>query len=824
MSSNALEAYPLLQELDLSYNCIHTIENKAFRKSANLTKLDLSHNFINYANQSKEIFFGLERLTALAIQIKDWKSGNSYSDDIFSPLHGLRELHVDGPPGGAPFGVGFTNLTHLEELYIYGGFDVIHNETFVHLQSTKVSVLHIRSRKLYDLEPESFQHFPYLTNLSLSNNIELGLNNMSHGWYGLQFTNITHLYLQHCVQSVYSTTTLSKDFFQFLNETKNLKTIWLDRNNILDIYCGFATHLPHLEAISLNCNRMQTTLYILQDCCSLTNLTYLSLAYQTRTHFGGNCADDSLYMESLAEEGRNTWSSYEDPNCTCPCRRIQPPLDKYPKFLLPNKLGKLIYKGSLIVDGTLSNRTWMCNNRLTYLDYSQNYISNLDGQLQIQCPYTEEEFTLLFDSNVIDYISPNFLKYSIDNGLRIGTLSLFGNRLGMQIKKDVNGSMFRIYSNLKNLNLGSNDIKTIPERAFHYLTSLVSLNLTMNDIRTVNFGFTQMSNLTHFDLSRNLLTSLDEQTMSNLDKLAMRSVHTVTVYLAENPLICACATLDFLKWIQITTITVANYNDYVCRNDLLGDYITLSQFYHNYRNRLETACLSKVYLLAACVSLGACLLVGAITVCIYRHRWDVKFFLLHIRDKYGGQEEDDDAEDVIKYDAFVAYHQDDIVWVRHSLLKALEEPPSGSTRTARENQRYFRLCLHHRDFLPGTPIEENIVESINKSRKIILVLSTSFVTSGWCDFELQMARMRCFDKGRDLIVVVMLEPVAASAMSKTLRALIRRTTYIEWPFSPRHRTNFWDKVRHALQAPEVAPLLCECGRNVRYKTQYSTRT
>ena len=70
--------------------------------------------------------------------------------------------------------------------------------------------------------------------------------------------------------------------------------------------------------------------------------------------------------------------------------------------------------------------------------------------------------------------------------------------------------------------------------------------------------------------------------------------------------------------------------------------------------------------------------------------------------------------------------------------------------------------------MPGNVIEENIIESINQSFKTILVLTTNFVKSEWCEFELQMARMRCFDEGRDIIIVIMLEPVSALHMSTTL--------------------------------------------------------
>ncbi len=38
----------------------------------------------------------------------------------------------------------------------------------------------------------------------------------------------------------------------------------------------------------------------------------------------------------------------------------------------------------------------------------------------------------------------------------------------------------------------------------------------------------------------------------------------------------------------------------------------------------------------------------------------------------------------------------------------------------------LRLCLHHRDFAPGRTIFENIVDSLEKSRSCVIVLSKDY--------------------------------------------------------------------------------------------------
>ena len=71
-----------------------------------------------------------------------------------------------------------------------------------------------------------------------------------------------------------------------------------------------------------------------------------------------------------------------------------------------------------------------------------------------------------------------------------------------------------------------------------------------------------------------------------------------------------------------------------------------------------------------------------------------------------------------------------------------------------------------------------------------------FVSSGWCDFELQMAKVKSFDEGHDLVVIIMLEPVpAASIKSKTLQALIKTNTYLEWIPGDQHERQFWQRMK-----------------------------
>ena len=52
------------------------------------------------------------------------------------------------------------------------------------------------------------------------------------------------------------------------------------------------------------------------------------------------------------------------------------------------------------------------------------------------------------------------------------------------------------------------------------------------------------------------------------------------------------------------------------------------------------------------------------------------------------------------------------------------------------------------------------MESIEASRKSLLIVSNAFAASSWCQFELTMAQTRLFEEDRDSLILVLLEEIA----------------------------------------------------------------
>ena len=146
-----------------------------------------------------------------------------------------------------------------------------------------------------------------------------------------------------------------------------------------------------------------------------------------------------------------------------------------------------------------------------------------------------------------------------------------------------------------------------------------------------------------------------------------------------------------------------------------------------------------------------------------------------------------------EYHAYVSYdetsEQDDR-WVFDELRVHLEQGPEP-----------LRLCIKARDFIPGDTILEAICNSIQKSRRTILVLTPRFVQSEWCYFEMQMARMRLFHENRDVLTLVLLEEIPDEQLTMSLRQLFCKKEILVFPEDNAGQNLFWQRLRAELKLP-----------------------
>ena len=361
--------------------------------------------------------------------------------------------------------------------------------------------------------------------------------------------------------------------------------------------------------------------------------------------------------------------------------------------------------------------------RLRYFEFRGNGLTYITGPFMINRPRATGQLTMDFRDNGIVCLAKEFFGYSVNKGLDVGKLNLAGNNLWEQLGQDTEGDTFADYGNLTELNLAYNQIKTLPKRIFHNIPRLKLLNLSGNSLQLIEFDQTHFNRLEMLDLSSNLLIQLDADTRRVLTNLFTTCVN-LSLNVVGNPLQCSCESLGFLKWLKLNKNRVTYYENTTCLLDnILHNFTDLDDLV----NKLDFDCSKPLAMIVTGSLFGITVLAIVLSVFLYRHRWDIRYFLLKLSQKGKVYQKLVDLSKDYVYDAFVAYDKNDRNWVVKELIPNLET--SGEQR-GDENpdaiREPMRLCIHERDFQLGNWIEENIVTAIEQSRQIILVVSSHF--------------------------------------------------------------------------------------------------
>ena len=767
----------ILSNLDLSHNIINNITDFAFKNLERLIVLNLNSNQIRMSSLRPSTFEDLCNLEHLQIDNNIIENSSFVDGEVFEQLSSLKYLQLDGFPN-ATFSYEFAKLSKLNTLVVKGNQTYIHDETFSCFQNNSFVEELIISSNLIDVTRHSFSHFISLKTLDLSNNAELGFANISKSLYGLEHTHIESLYLVKSAPYNYDLITLDESFTTGLHNTR-IKKIVLDSNNILIIDAKFRIHTPYLEYLSVEYNRLVQTQLLICDIYFLKNLKYISAASQSKRL--PDATDVGLY-EELPNSHVNDYRN-KDLNDTC--NDVLFHFGDETHIAISPYLEYANLSASLTIDLKHLNKTFIHgkNYALKYINYASNGLQVLEGPFILVHP-PPSPMAVDFSDNGCYYIGPEFSKYNLGN--TIGILYFNYNRIGEQFANYNSCSIFNDMPHLMELHLAFNMIKSVPPFLFINQLELKVLNLSHNSLQFLDFHLDHLVKLTHLDLSSNLITQLDAH-YTHL-WLSVPSSGSFTIDLKDNPLVCSCESLFFLQWLMITKVNVSHWGNYRCTYNRHFEYlIHIEQI----STDLAIECSSKQWILISSLTFSFVVLMVLIAMVFYRHKFEIKIFCLKLTYQWKQYHEIHDTQ-YYEYDAFVAFHESDLTFVTTEIVPNLEKDDE------------FKLCIHHRNFIVGGSIEESILAAIEKSRKTVVILSENFLKSGWCDFEYKMARVRGFDEGVDIIIPIIKGELSnVENMSRSIRALLRKNTYIQWPEHQNQVDEFWQKLKTALSRPGI---------------------
>ncbi|XP_061164496.1 toll-like receptor 4 [Saccostrea echinata] len=155
-----------------------------------------------------------------------------------------------------------------------------------------------------------------------------------------------------------------------------------------------------------------------------------------------------------------------------------------------------------------------------------------------------------------------------------------------------------------------------------------------------------------------------------------------------------------------------------------------------------------------------------IIVVMVRFRQEIRILLYTRFNVVLPCQQDETIEDK-KFDAFVSYSNEDHEWVR-----------SVFEDDSIEKLKCFKFCLHHRDFMAGKTITENIIDSIESSRHTIVIVSRHFLDSSYCLYEFEEALRQSLSEKKRHLLVILFEDIAEEEMPKVLKTCLKTFTYI----------------------------------------------
>ncbi|XP_071113307.1 toll-like receptor Tollo [Haliotis cracherodii] len=414
-------------------------------------------------------------------------------------------------------------------------------------------------------------------------------------------------------------------------------------------------------------------------------------------------------------------------------------------------------------------------------------------------------------------------------------LHLENNNINVLEKND-----FFYLMQLKKLYLNNNSIATLKPGCFSGLGDLTYLHLQFNKLRSLSAEMlTGLGNLTHLYLRNNLLHTLRLHVFSNLTHLEYIDLrnnfltrlsadyfptHTTlaAIKITHNPFSCTCSDIEqTLSFLALYGYCASTMDDLWCFHENRSDdsvlvnsdsTLTLNYSHDNSMVLIKDFDIDKCYenvthfnetrygkqrieedgryiitLIILCVLL---MIVVAVACVTYWKRQELQA-LLYVKFGVRFRSKNADLDETGRtYDAFVSYSSHDERLVVKEMAPMLEEGKGE------ERGRLYRLCLHYRDFPVGDCIADTIIESIEASKRTIMLLSDNFLASEWCRYEFQTAHHHVLKERSHRLIIVLLHDIDDRKLDPDLRVHLKAGNFLRF-----NDPWFWEKLYFAL--PDV---------------------
>lgn len=809
-----------LRILRLNENGIEELEEDSFAHLTNLTNLELGGNLIH--NLPDKIFSSAHNLEILYLYNNKL---TKLSEHVFKSLQSLKVLDLSN--------------NHLEDLPPAVFEDLV-----------AVEKINLRNNKLKNLPENLFKSTLKLKWLELSNNVHLDVlpENLLFGLVNLENISMNSCNISRIPPHFFSQVTklrmiqMSNNGINYLpgdllQHNPNLETFLVDYNNLVTLPPELFKKQFKLEILGISKNKLH---YLPKNIFNnLIKLKVINLSFNNITELESNIFRN---MQSLEEfQISNNYLRKIDNLGIGNLKKIdisKNRLTAMPEFnwdiylyleelnLQYNNITLLsipyLYSEKMVIKLGWNNISFIDISQLNlaYYTYKEESVSSLEtikypphwylypNPIYCDChiysfvsylkkvdvPSDQLLLALFPNSDNLTCSYPKHLR-----GKRISKLSMLDFRCTILEDCPFPCNCYRTPDDKLVMNCSNRRLETFPhsspwnttvlDLSGNHLKSLGDLrlpiwqNLTeiyLDDNNITNFsGWNYFQKLTVLSLRNNLLRVLPLKFMNYTINLP-----AFQITLGDNPWQCDCETADFKVWLTENVRKIKDVNKVYCENKSdengtmnvirVSDDILCPLDNWPYRKQLITVTVIGVLL---------ALLLFVTLILYYRNRNTViAYFYFHFHFVFFCLYNEDELDEDKLFDAFVSYSSND----RDVMLTLLNE--------LENKEPSFKLCIHERDWMPGNLISLNIVNSVQYSRRTILVLTEDFLESVWFQVEFQTAYHQMLeDKINRLIVIVKGQLPPKETLDKNLQAILSTKTYLVWG-----ERWFWEKLRYAM--------------------------
>ncbi|KAM9181463.1 toll-like receptor 8 [Dugong dugon] len=343
-----------------------------------------------------------------------------------------------------------------------------------------------------------------------------------------------------------------------------------------------------------------------------------------------------------------------------------------------------------------------------------------------------------------------------------------------------NWTLLQQFPHLRLLDLSRNKLSTLTNSLSTFTSSLQTLLLRQNRISHLPSGFfSEARGLVHLDLSSNLIKMINESTLQT-----KTATDLAVLELGGNPFDCTCDIGAFRRWMdENLNVSIPRLTDVICASpgDQRGKCIVSLEL---------TTCVSDA--IAAILFFFTFFVTTMVMLTAVAHHlfyWDV-WFIYHVcLAKIRGYRSLSTSQTF--YDAYISYDTKDASvtdWVLNELRYHLEE----------SEDKNVLLCLEERDWDPGLAIIDNLMQSINQSKKTIFVLTKKYAKNWNFKTAFYLALQRLMEENMDVIIFILLEPVLQHSQYLRLRQRICKSSILQWPDNPKAEGLFWQSLKNVV--------------------------